>query len=150
MQERGVRPATCDGRPAQTVSCPESCVEHVLLKLARQLDALDEASLVALWDKYSAQAAKFEPSKRWEESVLVLSLIQAKRWKNQLFNQQWAARSRPEDVRAPKVPFSLETPSRNTPHEGKPRAKVLAFRPQSEAGADDAATQDADSPDEFV
>ncbi len=107
-------------------------MEQVLLKMARQLDALDEASLVALWDKYSAIAARFEPSKRWEESVLVLSLIQAKRWKNQLFNQQWAARSRPEaNPDGPRISFSLEQPAKE-----RPRAKVLSFKNPSEISDD--------------
>ena len=99
-------------------------VEQLLIKMARQLDALDEASLVALWNKYFPLAARFEPSRRWEESILILSLIQAKRWKNLLFNQQWAAHSRPEGE-APHVSFSLE-------HEGtgttpRKRAKILQF-----------------------
>ena len=29
-------------------------MEQLLIKMARQLDALDEASLLALWDKYAA------------------------------------------------------------------------------------------------
>lgn len=64
-------------------------MEKMLLKLARQLDSLDEASLTALWSKYATQTSKFEPTKRWEEACLVFSLIQAKRWKNQLFNYSW-------------------------------------------------------------
>ena len=69
-------------------------MEHMLLKMARQLDALDEASLMGLWEKYMRIVSCFEPSQRWQEAVLVLSLIQAKHWKNQLFNVQWAARLR--------------------------------------------------------
>jgi hypothetical protein len=110
-------------------------VEHVLLKMARQLDALDEASLVSLWDKYSGMAARFEPSKRWEESVLVLSLIQAKRWKNQLFNQQWSARSRPDGERPPRVVFNLENGERDD--AGRPKAKILAFKRRSAPSGDE-------------
>ena len=69
-------------------------MEHMLLKMARQLDALDEASLMGLWEKYMRIVSCFEPSQRWQEAVLVLSLIQAKHWKNQLFNVQWADRLR--------------------------------------------------------
>jgi len=65
-------------------------MEQMLLRLARQLDVLDESSLMALWEKYAAIVAQFEPSQRWEEAALVLSFIQAKRWKNQLFNYHWA------------------------------------------------------------
>lgn len=61
-------------------------MERVLRKLARQLDAYDEASLTDLWEKLAADVHNFEPTKRWEESALALGLIQAKRWKNTLHN----------------------------------------------------------------
>ena len=60
-------------------------MEKLLVRLAQQLDAIDEASLMSLWSKYATTASRFEPTKRWEEATLVFSLIQAKRWKNQLF-----------------------------------------------------------------
>jgi hypothetical protein len=104
-------------------------VEQVLLKLARQLDSLDEASLVALWDKYFEITSRFEPSRRWEEGVLVLSLIQAKRMKNQLFNHEWAARSRPGDP-GPRVFLNLENKGNDPAGDGpagRPTAKILAF-----------------------
>lgn len=66
-------------------------MEKLLLKLARQLNSLDEASLMSLWEKYAAKTQDFEPSKRWEESVLLFGFIQSMRWKNQLFNCRWAA-----------------------------------------------------------
>ena len=53
-------------------------MEKLLLRLARQLDAIDEASLMSLWSKYATQTSRFEPTKRWEEAALVFSLIQAK------------------------------------------------------------------------
>ena len=65
-------------------------MEKLLTRLARQLDALDEASLMSLWSKYATIASRFEPTQRWEEAVLVFSMIQAKRYKNQLFNYYWA------------------------------------------------------------
>lgn len=67
----------------------------MLLKLARQLDALDEASLMALWSKYATLTSRFEPTKRWEEACIVFSLIQAKHWKNQLFNYSWQQKRMP-------------------------------------------------------
>ena len=70
-------------------------MEQLLIKMARQLDALDEASLLALWDKYAVIVSRFEPTKRWEEAALVFSFIQAKRWKNQLFNYSWSAQVHP-------------------------------------------------------
>ena len=50
-------------------------MEQLLIKMARQLDALDEASLLALWDKYAVIVSHFEPTKRWEEAALVFSFI---------------------------------------------------------------------------
>ena len=100
-------------------------MEQVLHKLAHQLDSLDEASLSALWEKYAHQVRNFEPSQRWQEAVLVFSFIQAKRWKNHLFNSKWAARSRtdfPESqVSGPF--FSLENANPSPPK----RASVLPF-----------------------
>jgi hypothetical protein len=70
-------------------------VEKVLVKLARQLAAFDEASLMSLWEEYAGRVSRFEPSRRWEEAVLVLGMIQAMRFKNQLFNHHWAATAAP-------------------------------------------------------
>ena len=81
---------------------PEETMEKLLTRLARQLDALDEASLMSLWSKYATIASRFEPTQRWEEAVLVFSMIQAKRYKNQLFNYYWAQQAQPhEDGPAP-------------------------------------------------
>lgn len=66
-------------------------MERMLLKMASQLNAYDEASLLALWDKYATTVERFEPTRRWEEAAIVFSLIQAVRLKNQLFNQRVAA-----------------------------------------------------------
>lgn len=65
-------------------------MERILKKAAKQINALDEASLTALWEKYAAQVAHFEPSDRWQEAVIVLSMIQGVRYKNQLFNYNWS------------------------------------------------------------
>ena len=115
-------------------------MEKLLTRLARQLDALDEASLMSLWSKYATVVSRFEPTRRWEEAALVFSLVQAKRWKNQLFNYHWAQQSRPAQgpLSAPSGPgpdkapdFFLE-PSAPSPAE-KVRCRVLSFRP---SGAD--------------
>ena len=83
-------------------------MEKALLKLARQLNAYDEASLMSLWEKYSEAVQRFEPSKRWEEAVLVLSMIQGMRFKNQLFNHHWAAgREVGGDGKPPQMPSHL-------------------------------------------
>jgi len=111
-------------------------MEKVLQKLARQLNAYDEASLMALWEKYAAQVQRFEPTKRWEEAVIVLGFIQTVRWKNQLFNYNWSENSRPRGGTPPlEMPgvedlaeFSGERPADRD--GAKQRAKVLRFRPR--------------------
>ncbi|MFU2210390.1 hypothetical protein K9F62_04255 [Desulfovibrio sp. JY] len=116
-------------------------MEQVLLKLARQLRAFDEASLMALWDKYAEAVSHFEPSQRWEESVLVLAMIQGMRFKNQLFNHHWAEGRQPghqpEPATAEAVPTvatpgaPAATPQTDTTPAAKPRrGKVLEFRPK--------------------
>jgi hypothetical protein len=72
-------------------------MEKVLIKLARQLNAFDEASLISLWEKYAETVQHFEPTKRWEEAALVFGFIQSVRWKNQLFNYNWAQNSKPRE-----------------------------------------------------
>ncbi len=107
-------------------------MEQLLRKLARQLDTLDEASLMALWDSYAARVHRFEPTKRWEEAALIFSFIQAKRWKNQLFNYNWAQQVRPEHGDMQLSAFRLENdvlPQPNEPIE-KPRANRLVFKPK--------------------
>lgn len=114
-------------------------MEQLLLKMARQLDAIDEASLLALWEKYAMLVSRFEPTKRWEEAALVLSLIQAKHWKNQLFNHKWAAQMRPsgganEQISMPPS-FALDWSSARNGEKGEhaedaPLAKILPFRPR--------------------
>lgn len=70
-------------------------MEKVLIKMAEQLIALDEASLTSLWDKYEGVVRDFQPTKKWEQAVLVLGMIQTLRWKNHLFNHHWAALQKP-------------------------------------------------------
>lgn len=123
-------------------------MEHMLLKMARQLDALDEASLMGLWEKYMRIVSCFEPSQRLQEAVLVLSLIQAKHWKNQLFNVQWADRLRGGRRNAPSgmpdgfpfppgaAPFSLDPPDGDSRPRPEKRAKVLSFTPEASSSDD--------------
>ncbi|MBQ3059135.1 MAG: hypothetical protein IJD16_02310 [Desulfovibrio sp.] len=119
-------------------------MEKLLTRLARQLDALDEASLMSLWSKYATVVSRFEPTRRWEEAALIFSLVQAKRWKNQLFNYYWAQQSRPAQgppSRSASAPgpdrapdFFLEPPA-PSPTE-KIRCRVLSFRPSGAARKD--------------
>ena len=76
-------------------------MELMLEKLARQLNSLDEASLLSLWGHFAARVERFEPTKRWEEAALCLCLCQSVRWKNQLFNHHFAASLKPRHESAP-------------------------------------------------
>lgn len=69
----------------------ESYLENALIKLARQIVAFDEASLMDLWERYAEVVRRFEPTRRWEEAALVFGVIQSVRMKNQLFNYNLAA-----------------------------------------------------------
>lgn len=109
-------------------------MQKLLTRLARQLDAIDEASLMDLWGKYATVVSRFEPTKEWEEAAIVFSLIQAKRWKNQLFNYHWARQTRlTASTPALSVPlpnFQLED---SDPPPKPHRCRILPFslRPDS-------------------
>ena len=77
-------------------------MERLLLKIARQLNGLDEASLMALWPQYLERVHDFDGSQEWEEAAIVLSLLQAVRNKNQLFNVKLAEKRAAEAPREPK------------------------------------------------
>lgn len=125
-------------------------MEKLLARLARQLDTIDEASLMSLWSKYATAASRFEPTKRWEEAALIFSLIQAKRWKNQLFNYYWSHQTQAEANRPASAPqslapdFELEAaPARAADEPPAPqRCRVLAFRPGSGEASGAAPAQD--------
>lgn len=100
-------------------------MEQLLMKIAKQLDTLDEASLMTLWEKYATIVSQFEPTKRWEEATLIFSLIQAKHMKNQLFNYNWAEQVRPTSATHDiSIPFTLEAQKKSPEQK---RAKVVAF-----------------------
>jgi hypothetical protein len=110
-------------------------LDTALHKLARQLMAYDEASLMAMWERYAAVVERFEPTRRWEEAVIVLGMIQAMRWKNQLFNHHWKEMNQPCDE--PVRPSLVNVPSPAAEPSGPggdagddKRAKVLRFRPR--------------------
>ncbi len=86
-------------------------MEELLKKMAKQLDSLDEASLMSLRDKYIRIVDNFEPTERWQEAVLILSFIQSMMWKNQLFNYHWSARTKLQGKNGDLAPiFSLDLP----------------------------------------
>ena len=126
----------------------ESYLEKALLKLARQINAYDEASLMSLWEKYAEKVRNFEPTKRWEEAVLVFNLIQSTRFKNQLFNYNWAQSRTPGDgsvevdlaaLTAPQKTSPVDhdesdnVPLKEVPAEGKKdrRGKLLTLNPKN-------------------
>lgn len=91
-----------------------------------------------LWSKYATITERFEPTKRWEESALVLSLIQAKHWKNQLFNYMFAKTSKPQSTdQAPNLNFGFTLEPTQSKVEPTTEVKVnqcriLAFnKPQT-------------------
>ncbi|MDD6087707.1 MAG: hypothetical protein PUB69_00065 [Desulfovibrionaceae bacterium] len=77
-------------------------MEHLLSNLAKRLDAIDETSLMQLWPKYARLTAQFSPTKEWEEAALVFCLIQAKHFKNQLFNEHIAKMGGADQIRQPR------------------------------------------------
>ena len=116
-------------------------MEKVLQRLAKQLNAYDEASLMSLWDKYAARVAHFEPTSRWQEDALIFGFIQMLRWKNQLFNHNLAVSSKPREVTTPPAAplmgnfLEKEAGSDAGPGLGddaKQRGKVLRFRPRED------------------
>ena len=108
-------------------------MQRVLEKMAKQLNAYDEASLMQLWQYYAVRVNEFEPAKKWEEATLALCLIQAVRWKNQLFNYHLALTAvpgKPEDM--PPVPEFFKKSRHGDANEGggeeeKHKATVLRF-----------------------
>lgn len=106
-------------------------MEKALRKLAQKLMAYDQDSLVSLWEKNAEIVQQYEPTKRWEEAVVMLGLIQTICWKNQLFNYHWKELATPEDGEVPPAP-SIESPfaSKSGGAAGGKRGKLLRFRPR--------------------
>ncbi len=107
-------------------------MERMLLKIARQLNGMDEASLMALWPQYLQKVQEFDGSQEWEEAAILLSLIQAVRAKNQLFNVRLAERQAAETPPAPR-PKDLrpwrQGPKRRPDYDKEPvdnRARQMA------------------------
>ncbi len=106
--------------------------------MAAQLNSYDEASLMHLWQHYAMRVNSFEPTKRWEEAALALCMIQAVRWKNQLFNYHLAVTASPAEK--PDLPSfsdiftqkSAKTPGGKDTDKERPKATVLPFRGKGE------------------
>lgn len=112
-------------------------MDKALEKMARQLLAYDEASLSSMWEKYAEMVQHFEPTKRWEEAAVAFGMIQAVRWKNQLFNYHLKEQSIPFEG----VPEGMSRPPMGDkkPGEGKledggeaKAGKLLRFRPRED------------------
>lgn len=122
-------------------------LEKALLKIARQINSYDEASLMDLWERYAEKVRRFEPNRNWEEAAIVLSIIQGMRLKNQLFNHNWSQARIPTEAREVDL-ASLTSPDRKDPEhcedcesvdEGKAaakkRGKLIRLRPGGEPDA---------------
>lgn len=111
-------------------------MEKFLEKIADKLLELDEASLTYLWNKYFSMVQRFEPTKRWERAVIILSLIQAVRWKNQLFNIKWLHLTKLEKRFNRKFPMEVKqksappVPSGDKDRKKKDRGKLIVFKPK--------------------
>lgn len=117
-------------------------MDRALLKLVKQLMAFDEASLTSMWDRYAQMVEKFEPTQKWEEAAVMLGMIQAVRWKNQLFNHHWKEMREPgEDHGVPLQPSAKPRLAPERPQDSGPvgngqvgdkRGKLLRFRPRED------------------
>ncbi|SHN71199.1 hypothetical protein [Desulfovibrio litoralis] len=116
-------------------------MERMLLKMAAQLNSLDEASLMNLWQELAEKVEDFEPTKRWEEQALALGMIQALHMKNQLFNYNLATLHRKDKDMAEDVNFLAGFDRKNTKQKDSEssesndkeplvQCKVLQFRPR--------------------
>lgn len=124
----------------------EGYMEKALLKLARQLNAYDEASLSDLWNKYESKVANFEPTREWEESAVVFGMIQSIRLKNHLFNHHWGSSNAPDNMTGKPAPGvsedelfssgkSASPKEESGPDSGSTagkRSKVLRFPPRED------------------
>jgi hypothetical protein len=97
-------------------------LEKAVLKVARQINAYDEASLMALWERLAERVSRFEPTTEWEEAALALSIVQAVRMKNQLFNHHLAeSRRTPPDHGVDLAALTVPTPGASRNRKGSPR-----------------------------
>ena len=104
-------------------------LEAMLQKMARQLASMDEASLMALWDTYHARVKQFEPTHNWQEACIVFGMIQAVRWKNQLFNTLWAEQKQADNQPADSE-LEASDEKKNDLISGPDRGKVIRFQPR--------------------
>ncbi|MFP4258112.1 MAG: hypothetical protein ACLFRE_03830 [Desulfovermiculus sp.] len=106
----------------------------MLQKMARQLASMDEASLMALWDTYHSRVKAFEPTRTWEEACIIFGLIQAVRWKNQLFNNLWAEQKQAGEQTEQTAGQSMEQAENQDADliSNSERGKIIQFYPRGE------------------
>jgi hypothetical protein len=63
-------------------------IEDTLKELARRVLALDEETLISLVPKFRKRMEDFEPTREWEESVIIYFIINGYRIKNAQFNER--------------------------------------------------------------
>lgn len=107
-------------------------MEKLLQKLAKQLASVDEASFTQLWNKYQDIVNKFEPTRNWEEAVLIFCMIQSVRWKNQLINSKCSTKQKFEKG-TPALPnrgevSQLDSDLRSKEIGSKEKGKIIPFR----------------------
>ena len=78
-------------------------MEKTLQQLAERILTFDEASLRSLYGKYKAIFERFEPTREWEQSVVILFIINAVTTKNHLFNENILNRQK-DGRKEPKPP----------------------------------------------
>lgn len=94
-------------------------LETALLKIAKQINAYDEASLMSLWERLAERVGRFEPTAEWEEAALALSIVQGVRMKNQLFNHNLAeSRNAPPEHGVDLTALTVPAPGRNSAGKG--------------------------------
>ncbi|MCX8118619.1 MAG: hypothetical protein N3G78_11875 [Desulfobacterota bacterium] len=79
-------------------------MEKALERLAEQILAFDEASLVGLREKYRSRIDHFDGTREWEKAVIIYSIINAVSLKNNLFNENVLKRKKETEKPTPPRP----------------------------------------------
>ncbi len=79
-------------------------MDRALERLADQILAFDEASLVTLREKYRLRIEQFDGTREWERAVIIYSIINAVSLKNNLFNENVLKRKKAVQKALPKRP----------------------------------------------
>ena len=77
-------------------------MEKILERLAEQILAFDEASLVSLREKYRTRIEHFDGTRDWERAVITFCIINAVTMKNSLFNENILRRQKNRGEKSPR------------------------------------------------